>query len=111
MDYYLRKLKQYGEFADDSISIYFYRLFPIIELISEKKEYSIAFDKAESFLSDPERMKEYDTWFNLVKGKALYYLGTYDEALQTIEKAGSINNHHPIDLTNHYIKDTFKALS
>ncbi|MCA1318510.1 helix-turn-helix domain-containing protein [Bacillus tianshenii] len=110
MDYYLKKLKQYGEFADDSISIYFYRLFQIIELISEKKEYSKALDKAESFLSDPERMKDYDTWFNLEKAKSLYYLGRYDEALQTIEKVGSINNHHPIDLTNHYIKDTFKAL-
>ncbi|WP_417898010.1 helix-turn-helix domain-containing protein [Bacillus haimaensis] len=110
MDYYLKKLKQYGEFADHSSSIYFYRLFQIIELISEKKEYNKALDKAESFLSDPKRVKDYDTWFNLEKGKALYYLGRYDEALQAIEKVGSIDNHHPIDLTNHYIKDTFKAL-
>ncbi|MGD6830753.1 helix-turn-helix domain-containing protein [Sutcliffiella halmapala] len=109
-DYYLKKLKQYGEFADHESSIYFYKLFQIIDLISEKKEYKKALVQIESFLTDPERMKDYDTWFNLEKGKALYYLGRYDEALQAIEKVGSIDNHHPIDLTNHYIKDTFKAL-
>ncbi|MGM0836373.1 MAG: helix-turn-helix domain-containing protein [Bacillota bacterium] len=109
-EHYLKKLKQYGEFADHESSIYFYNLFQIIELISEKKEYSKALVKIDTFLFDPKRIVYYDTWFNLEKGKALYYLGRYDEALQAIEKVGSIDNHHPIDLTNHYIKDTFKAL-
>ncbi|MBU8909055.1 XRE family transcriptional regulator, partial [Desertibacillus haloalkaliphilus] len=38
-NFYLEKLKQYGEFADNKFSLYFYKLFHIMALISEEKEY------------------------------------------------------------------------
>jgi tetratricopeptide (TPR) repeat protein len=37
-------------------------------------------------------------------------MGHYEEALQALEKVVSIDNHHPIDLSNFYLKDTYKAL-
>lgn len=111
-DYYLLKLKQYGEFADHTPSIYFCDLFEIIELISESQEYTKALTKIEACLSSGDLMDFdfYSPWFILEKAKALYYLGRFDEALQTIKKVVIPEIHHPIDLSNFYLKESYQAL-
>ncbi|MCG1023302.1 helix-turn-helix domain-containing protein [Sutcliffiella horikoshii] len=109
-DYYLLKLKQYGEFADHISSIYFCELFEIIELISESKEYTKALEKVEVCLSSENLLEFYTPWFILEKAKALYYLGKFEEALQSIEKVVIPDIHHPIDLSNFYLKESYQAL-
>lgn len=110
-DYYLKKLKQYGEFADHASSIHFYNLFQIIILISEKKEYEKALKEIDKCLSAPEMMEFYYSWFNLEKAKALYHLERFDDALETITNVAMLDtHHHPIDLSNFYIKDSYEAL-
>ncbi|WP_404469783.1 helix-turn-helix domain-containing protein [Sutcliffiella horikoshii] len=109
-DYYLLKLKQYGEFADYAPSIYFCDLFEIIELISETQEYTKALAKVEGFLSSGDLMDYYSPWFTLEKAKALYYLGRFEEALQSIDKVVTPDIHHPIDLSNFYLKESYQAL-
>ncbi|ART75374.1 helix-turn-helix domain-containing protein [Sutcliffiella horikoshii] len=109
-DYYLLKLKQYGEFADHISSIYFCELFEIIELISENQEYTKALEKVEVCLSSGDLMDFYTPWFILEKAKALYYLGMFEEALQSIEKVVIPDIHHPIDLSNFYLKESYQAL-
>ncbi len=109
-DYYLLKLKQYGEFADHASSIYFCELFEIIDLITEKQEYKKALAKIETRLSTGDLMDYYSPWFILEKAKALYYLSRFEEALQSMEKVVIPDIHHPIDLSNFYLKDSYQAL-
>lgn len=109
-DYYLLKLKQYGEFADYAPSIYFCDLFEIIELISETQEYTKALAKVEGCLSTEDLLDFYTPWFTLEKAKALYYLGRFEEALQSIDKVVTPDIHHPIDLSNFYLKESYQAL-
>ncbi|MCT8137806.1 helix-turn-helix transcriptional regulator [Anaerobacillus sp. CMMVII] len=107
---YLEKLKLYGEFADNLSSLHFYKLINIMYLISEKHEYSKALNELDELLSHPETMEFYSPWYTLEKGKALYYLGRYDEALLHLNKVVLPDVHHPFDLSIFYVLDTFKAL-
>ncbi|NLP49840.1 helix-turn-helix transcriptional regulator [Bacillus sp. RO1] len=109
-EYYLNKLRQYGEFADHASSIYFCELFTIVDLIGEKKEYAHALAKIEDCLTKDEIMNFYSPWFNLEKAKALYYLGRYEEAWEAIKKVGMPEIYHPIDLSNIYVKESYQAL-
>jgi transcriptional regulator with XRE-family HTH domain len=109
-NFYLEKLKQYGEFADNQFSIYFYKLFYIMDLISEEKEYEKALEEIDQLLSDSDTLEFYDPWFTLEKGKACYYLGRYEEALFLLNKVVIPDVHHPFDLSILYVVDTFKAL-
>ncbi|UAL48214.1 helix-turn-helix domain-containing protein [Sutcliffiella horikoshii] len=109
-EYYLKKLKQYGEFADHPSSIYFCELFAIMDLIAEKKEYERALARIEDFFSSIELVDFYAPWLNLEKAKALYYLGRYEEAYQTLEMFNMPDLHHPIDLSFLYVKESYQAL-
>ncbi|KMJ57463.1 DNA-binding protein [Bacillus sp. LL01] len=109
-DFYLLKLKQYGEFADHASSIYFCELFEIIDLITEKQEYTEALIKIDACLSSGDLLDYYSPWFILEKAKALYYLGRLEEALQYIEEVVIPDIHHPIDLSNFYLKESYQAL-
>ncbi|KPB03236.1 helix-turn-helix domain-containing protein [Bacillus sp. CHD6a] len=109
-DYYLNKLKQYAEFADHSSSLYFCDLFDIMDLIAEKKEYEKAITKIDDSLSTEELKQFYSPWFYLEKAKALYYLGRYKEAWETIEMVVMPDVYHPIDLSNIYVKESYQAL-
>ncbi|MDT8860813.1 helix-turn-helix transcriptional regulator [Alkalihalobacillus sp. MEB130] len=108
--FYLEKLKQYGEFADNKYSIYFYKLLHIMARISEKKEYEKAIEEIDQLLSDSDTLVFYDPWFTLEKGKACYYLGRYEEALRLLDKVEIPDVHHPFDLSIFYVMDTYKAL-
>lgn len=109
-EYYLKKLKQYGEFADYLPPIIFYKLLHIMTLISEKQEYNKALEILEELLSEHENIAYFEPWFTLEKGKALYYLKRYEEALHSLEKVIIPNVHHPFDLSIFYVMDSYKAL-
>ena len=57
-----------------------------------------------------EFVDSYSPWLNLEKAKALYYLGCYEEAYQTLELFIMPDLHHPIDLSFLYIKESYQAL-
>jgi transcriptional regulator with XRE-family HTH domain len=110
-EYYTKKLKQYGEFADHRQSIMFCKLLEIMSLISEKHEYNKALEEINQLFTQPVEKDFYEPWFNLGKGRVLYYLGRYEEALQFLNKVVIPSIHHPFDLSIFYIIDSYKALT
>jgi transcriptional regulator with XRE-family HTH domain len=110
-EYYTKKLQQYGEFADHRHSIIFCKLLDFLALISEKREYKKALEEINQLFTQPAEMEIYEPWFNLGKGRVLYYLGRYEEALQFLNKVEIPPLHHPFDLSIFYVMDSYKALS
>ncbi|WP_078381854.1 helix-turn-helix domain-containing protein [Sutcliffiella halmapala] len=109
--YYLTKLRQYGEFADHLSSLHFCELIEIITMIMEKQLYNEALTRIEQYLSNADKIHFHEPWFYLEKGKALYYLKYYEEALLTFNKVVIPENiHHPFDLSMFYVMDSYKAL-
>ncbi len=107
-EYYLEKLKQYGDFAEDQQSINFYYLFQAMSFNSEEKEYEKALDIIDNYLADVKMDKPFVL---LERGKSLYGLGRYHEALACLEKVETPDYApHPFDLSLLYIHDTYKAL-
>jgi transcriptional regulator with XRE-family HTH domain len=111
-EYYLNKLKQYGEFADDTKPLFFYKLFKLMSLIFEQHKYGLALELINEYMEDQSLMEEFGPWLYIEKGKALYGLGKYQEAIEAIEKVEMPTYlHHPFDLVIFYIKDAYKALA
>ena len=110
-EYYSMKLKQYGEFADDIDSILFYQLMNIETLISEQQNYSKAIESIDENLSNSKMADVHKPFFYLEKGKALYGLSRFEDALHCFEQT-SIPSilHHPFDLSMLSIVDSYKAL-
>lgn len=110
-EYYLKKLKQYGEFADDTHSFLFYHLMKIENLIADEQDYKKALETIEQFLADSKVTDSYKPHFYLEKGKALYGLKLFEEALEWLEKINIPTSlHHPFDLSLFYVMDSYKAL-
>lgn len=110
-EYYMKKLKQYGELTEDEYSMLFHDLFQIILLISEEQAYHEALEIIERYLSNTELTDNFKSWFFLEKGKALYGLGHYKEALKWLKKVVIPSFlHHPFDLSLFYVMDSYKAL-
>jgi transcriptional regulator with XRE-family HTH domain len=109
-EYYLKKLKQYGEFADNLPAVLFYKLINMMTMISDKKDYTKALEKIDRLLLQSEMLSFYEPWFILEKGKVLYYLGRFEEAIICLDKVVMPDIHHPYDLSLFYVIDSFKAL-
>ncbi|MFT4412239.1 helix-turn-helix domain-containing protein [Fredinandcohnia humi] len=110
-EYYLEKLRQYAEFADDQLSKLIYQLFYIELLNTVKKEYQVALDHSEKYLKDPDFNEPIRHWFYLEKGKALHGLTRFKEAISIFDKIQiPTYHHHPFDLSQFYLADTYKAL-
>lgn len=111
MRHYSLKLKQFGEFADDTHSLLFYDLFTVMSLISDKRDYIKALDIIDQYLTDPKMTDLYEVWFFLEKGKAFYRLKRFEEAIPFLEKVNIPSwAHHPFDLALLYAADSYKAL-
>jgi transcriptional regulator with XRE-family HTH domain len=111
MEYYSNKLKQYGEFADHTHSLMFYKLIKIISHISLKKDYLKALDAIDEISPQLELRPDFKPWFYLEKGKALYFAGRHNEALSCLEAVTiPSDTTHPFDLSLFYVMDSFKAL-
>src|SRR5690606_14998459 len=111
-EYYLLKLKQYAEFAEDKNPLFFLRLLEVMSLNSDKHEYEQALTLIEYYSSDPEETEKHRSWYCLEKGKALYGLSRYQEALHSLNQVEIPDYlHHPFDLSIFYVKDSYKALA
>lgn len=109
--YYLKKIRQYGEFAEDMQSIIFCELMDVMSLISEKHHYTRALEKIEDYFRSPDKTKDLNQYFSLEKGKALYGLGQYKKAIICLDKIEIPPfSHHPFDLSLFYEMDSYKAL-
>jgi transcriptional regulator with XRE-family HTH domain len=108
---YLLKLKQYGDFADDIQSIVVHDLIIAITLISEKHKYSQALEIIDRYLSNPKLKEIFEFLYMIEKGKALYYLGYFDEAIAYLDKVETPpSTHHPFDLSLFFVRHSYKAL-
>jgi transcriptional regulator with XRE-family HTH domain len=111
IDYYAMKLKQYGDFADDSMSLTFYDLITIQSLISIEHDYLTALEMLNRYVNDFNEGDIHNPFILLEKGKALYSVGRYTEALSCLEKVKILSIfHHPFDLSILYEMDSYKAL-
>jgi transcriptional regulator with XRE-family HTH domain len=108
-EYYTKKLQQYGEFADHIHSIMFCKLLDFMALISEKRDYKKALEEIDHLFT--KQLEAYEPWLYLGKGRVFYYLGHYEEALQSLNKVVIPALHHPFDLSIFYVLDSYKALS
>ncbi|MGG3468756.1 hypothetical protein ABES02_14900 [Neobacillus pocheonensis] len=72
--YYTLKLKQYGEFADDSFSLLFYDVFTIMSLISEQQAYEEALSIIDQYFSNPKLADVFEVLFLLEKEKPIMVL-------------------------------------
>lgn len=110
-EHYIMKLKQYAEFSGDRDAMCIYHLFYIFSLNNVKQDYKSALEIINLHLGDPDFTLQLKQWVYLEKGKALYGLGEYMEAIYYLNKA-EIPPHyyHPFDLSQFYLKDTYKAL-
>lgn len=110
-EYYLMKLKQYVEFSEDSVSKLTYQLFYIESLITVKNDYKSALENINQHFEDPEFTSPLKQWLFLEKGKALHGLGEYEAAIYYFNQTEiPPYHHHPFDLSQFYLKDTYKAL-
>lgn len=108
---YLRKLKQYGDFAEDTLSILIHDLLIAMTLIAEDKEYSNAIEILDHYLANPQEEEVVQSLYTMEKGKALYGLGEFSEAIRQFEKVETpTTTHHPFDLSLFYVRYSYKAL-
>lgn len=111
--YYLKKLKQYGEFVEDEIFEELCDAIYVEYLLHVKGEYHRAMPIIDQYLTFDENTQKVtgDNWNMLQKGKAMYFVKAYTEALhilKTIYVPKHIN--HPVDQAIYYTKDIFIAL-
>lgn len=111
LDYYEKKLLQYGEFAEDDHAFWFTKLVRIHQLNSFRHDHETALKKL-SELTGPIPVHEFFTnFFVLERGKALYGAGQFQEALDMLlQVVISEQVHHPYDLSMFYEKDAYAAL-
>jgi transcriptional regulator with XRE-family HTH domain len=111
LELYLRKLKQYGEFADDLLSILIHDLIIVMTLNTVKQEYSKALEIIDPYLAEPKMEEVVEDLYQMEKGKALYGLGCFSEAITYFDKVEtSTTTHHPFDLALYYVRNSYKAL-
>ncbi len=111
LELYLRKLKQYGEFADDLLSILVHDLIIVMSLNTVKKQYTHALEIIDTYLAEPTMEEVVKDLYQIEKGKALYGLGEFPEAISYFnEVETSTTTHHPFDLSLYYVRYSYKAL-
>jgi len=111
MEYYVRKLSLYGEFADDEEAILFTKFAKVHYLTSYKKAYAEALEIIEASYDKHNLTNSHSPYSFMEKGKALYGLGKYEEAISCFEKIIIADyTHHPFDLSIFYEKDAYTAL-
>ncbi|RFB18045.1 XRE family transcriptional regulator [Bacillus sp. HNG] len=110
-DYYLTKLNQYAVFSDDQMAKITAKLFQVESLNAVKHNYHEALTMVDQFLDNPEfNQQRLRDWFYLEKGKALQGLRRYEEAIHFFEKVAIPSyHHHPFDLSQFYLKETYTA--
>ena len=109
--YYLKKLTQYGDFADDKDALFFVKFAEIHYLNSFKKLYKEANLLVNALVETRDYSNLYNPFINLEKGKSLYGLKEFEQALVFLEKVKIADyTHHPFDLSLFYEKEAYAAL-
>ena len=109
--YYLKKLTQYGDFAEDKDALFFTKFTRIHYLNSYKKSCKEALLLAEKLQETEETPAVIEPFLHLEKGKALYGMGQYKEAITFLEQVTIADYiHHPFDLSPLYEHDAYEAL-
>lgn len=110
-EYYIRKLNQYEEFTDDNNSKWFVDLIHIESILTEQHEYAKAINIIDTALANEKKPDYYQPYFLVEKGRALFGLGHFSEALHCFKEIKIPSNiHHPFDLSIFYIADVYIAL-
>ncbi|MFJ7935007.1 helix-turn-helix domain-containing protein [Sporosarcina sp. NPDC096371] len=109
--YYIKKLTQYGDFADDKNALFFARFAEIHYLNSYKKSFKEANLLLNVILNKGDYSKEYGPFLNLEQGKSLFGLSEFEPALDFLKRV-TISDyiHHPFDLSIFYEKEAYEAL-
>lgn len=111
LDYYERKLLQYGEFAEDDHAFWFTKLVRIHQLNSFHHDHETALKKLSELTGPMPEHEFFTNFFVLERGKALYGAGKFQEALHMLQQVViSEQVHHPYDLSMYYEKDAYAAL-
>ena len=111
MAYYVHKLLLYGELADDEDAILYTKYVKVHYLTSYKKSYKEALDLINKYSDELDISKTYSAYAFAEKGKALYGVGKYEEALSVFRKVVIADYiHHPFDLSVFYAVDAYAAL-
>lgn len=108
-DYYIHKLRVFADFTDDS------KMAIVLDLLEAHYFNSFKHDYDASMQLIDRNMEKYNdeetSQFFIEKGKALYGLGKFEEALPWLEKHKLLEfMHHPYDLLMNYEKDAYLAL-
>lgn len=108
-NYYVHKLRLFAEFSDDE------KIESTLDLLEAHDLNSFVHDYEQALIfidRNLEKYKEDDHHqFYLEKGKALYGLGQFEEALEWLKRHRlSEFIHHPYDLSMNYEKDAYLAL-
>ncbi|WP_410055877.1 XRE family transcriptional regulator [Saccharococcus sp. Marseille-Q5394] len=111
MEYYERKLLLYGEFADDEEAILFTKFAKIHYLTSYQQAYQEAMELINAHYDEHGLKNSHTPYSYMEKGKALYGLGQYEDALSCFNNVVIADYiHHPFDLSIFYEKDAYAAL-
>lgn len=109
--YYLKKLVQYGKFAEDKEALFFAKFNEVRYLNSYKNSYKEALLLLDKLQEKEETPTEYIPFINLERGTSLYGLGQYKEAIAFLEIVTIADYiHHPFDLSRLYAHDAYEAL-
>lgn len=115
-EYYLRKVRQYGEFAENLFSTAIAEFLEAHYYNSYAHEYDKALNHLERFLELGKEMykdktdHEGNNHYLLEKGKALFGLGQVNEALTLLNQYKVPEYvHHPLDLSISYEVHAYRA--
>lgn len=109
--YYIKKITQYGDFADDQDALFYAEFVEVHYLNSFKKSYKEAHLLLNSILEKDGYSKEYESFINQEQGISLFGLHDFEQALVFLEKVTIADyTHHPFDLSRLYEKDAYQAL-
>ncbi|MEK5379942.1 helix-turn-helix domain-containing protein [Niallia sp. FSL W8-0635] len=111
--YYLKKLKQYGEFVEDEMFTELCDVIYVEYLLHSKGHYPEAMTIIDKYVTFDEENQEVTggNWNMLQKGKAMYFTKEYEKALsilKTVQVPKFIN--HPVDQALYFTKEIFMAL-
>ncbi|AQQ52125.1 helix-turn-helix domain-containing protein [Planococcus lenghuensis] len=108
-DLYIRKLRQYAEFADHAETALFADIIEAHYLNTFAGQYAAAAELLDRHLGSVGDLD--GSFLFLEKGKALYGLGHPEEALSWFKDYEMYEHlHHPFDLAIHYEREVYMAL-
>ncbi|MEI4770724.1 helix-turn-helix transcriptional regulator [Psychrobacillus sp. FJAT-51614] len=111
IEFYLKKLRAYSEFAEDEDSKTFISYAEIHYLTSFKNLYKEADQIYKEVINESKQNKLFSPFFLLERGKILFGLKQFEEALKQFEEVVIPSVlHHPFDLSIFYEKDAYVAL-